>query len=405
MEKYRPIKVRILSGDEKSQKLVLQSCIPFLALKDGARFYYREPPEVSPYSSEDSNERSEERAYQRPIDEKRIKQIKGYIRNSILAEHQGRKVSAIFPTALLLAFKLEGTDFQRDRDNEVTLPQEFYIVDGQHRLKSMIDLYDDVALLGIANTTEDEIIKKFLDDYIFNCTIMLNFDMWEQAQVFADVNFTQKKVNKSLFYDIYGSNYPDNPSDRRNNSIYIAHNLVRFINEKDESPMKGMVKMLGYGEGLVSQACLVEVLMKHIASPQGIWFIDDAPQNGPQSYKYMAVELISYLVAIKETFPGNWPQEGKHISILCRTTGISALIRLMGYISKNRLKDDVKNSLRHSSEYIDRDYINEVKKILVVIKPYESSLFSKDGDFAGTGGKGLENALYKRLTDIIEEKT
>lgn len=33
------MKVNVLSGDENSQKLLLQACVPFMDLKDNARFF------------------------------------------------------------------------------------------------------------------------------------------------------------------------------------------------------------------------------------------------------------------------------------------------------------------------------------------------------------------------------
>lgn len=44
------MKVNVLSGDENSQKLLLQACVPFMDLKDNARFFYREDPSQNPYN-------------------------------------------------------------------------------------------------------------------------------------------------------------------------------------------------------------------------------------------------------------------------------------------------------------------------------------------------------------------
>ena len=34
-------------------------------------------------------------------------------------------------------------------------------------------------------------VKKILEDFQFSCTVLLDFDIWEQGKVFADVNFNQ----------------------------------------------------------------------------------------------------------------------------------------------------------------------------------------------------------------------
>lgn len=70
---------------------------------------------------------------------------------------------------------------------------------------------------------------------------------------------------------------------------------------------------------------------------------------------------------------------------------MGALIRLMGYI---HCLDDFK----------DDNYENIYFKYLNKCKRYQKELFSTEqsGRFCGTGGKGLEGALYKELCCIIE---
>lgn len=102
------MKVNVLSGDEKSQKLLLQACVPFMDLKDNARFFYREDPAQSPYKIYTGKEQE---YYQRKIDENRVKAIKKYISNAILNDYLKQNVAVIFPTAMLLAFTADDTKF------------------------------------------------------------------------------------------------------------------------------------------------------------------------------------------------------------------------------------------------------------------------------------------------------
>lgn len=67
------MKVNVLSGDENSQKLLLQACVPFMDLKDNARFFYREDPSQNPYKLRTGKE---DEYYQRKIDENRVRNIK-----------------------------------------------------------------------------------------------------------------------------------------------------------------------------------------------------------------------------------------------------------------------------------------------------------------------------------------
>lgn len=157
--------------------------------------------------------------------------------------------------------------------------------------------------------------------------------MWEQAQIFANVVFNQKKVNKSLFYDIYGVSIPldDSNSIPRQNEIYLAHELVVFLENDSSSAFNGFVKMLGKGSGYVSQSFLVEAFLKHL-SARGIW--SDAVEmlkRGDQRYKYIAHELLAYMAAVRFTFKSIWPEvvEDKPSSVLCKTTGVGAIIALL----------------------------------------------------------------------------
>jgi len=393
------MKVNVLSGDENSQKLLLQACVPFMDLKDNARFFYREDPSQNPYKLRTGKE---DEYYQRKIDENRVRNIKKYIRTAILKDYRKQNVAVIFPTAMLLAFTIDDTSFSIGDIPDLVMPQDFYIVDGQHRLYSMIKLYEDVS--GFMKTEEDIIVKEYLEKFRFNCTIMMNFDTWEQAQVFAEVNFNQKRVSRSLYYDIYGMNYSEDSTDKEKNFIYISHNLVKFMNTNPDSPFYQKIKMLGSGQGFVSQACMAEALMRHMSSPQGIWFVDLSKISGKPKYRYMAAELIGFYTVVKKCFSDYWPIYMKHRSILSKTTGVGAMIRLMGYIHVRFLNDDIRQGLKESNGYFYEPYINKVENVLSALKDKAENLFSFKGDFSGTGGRGLELALYNRMCEILNEK-
>lgn len=393
------MKAFVLNGDENSQKLILQASIPFTELMSKAQFAYRVNPSDNPYAI--NNESDNDRNYQRTINTERVKGIVKYLKNSIIQDMKGNKVAVIFPTAMLLAFNLEDTNFEIGKECILDLPDdEVYIVDGQHRLYSMITLYNEVSSSFLE---EDKKIKRYLDSYIYNCTLMMNFDMWEQGQVFADVNFKQKPVNKSLYYDIYGIEYPKDDIDRSKNYIYIAHKLVQFMNDNEVSPFYRSIKMLGTGQGFFSQACLAESVMKHMQTPMGIWYVDISNTKSTPDYRYMAVELISFYTCVKRTFDAFWPKDYKHVPIICKTTGIYALTRLMGYIH-NILKDKRKfdfETLKSSKEYVYEPYIKEVSSILEKLLPESADLFGENGKYNGTGGKGLASKLYKKMVEII----
>lgn len=87
------MKVNVLSGDENSQKLLLQACVPFMDLKDNARFFYREDPTQNPYKLRTGKE---DEYYQRKIDENRVRNIKKYIRTAILKDYRKKTLQSSF---------------------------------------------------------------------------------------------------------------------------------------------------------------------------------------------------------------------------------------------------------------------------------------------------------------------
>lgn len=358
------IKGYILNRREDSAQIVLQACIPFTALKNSAQFGYRVNPLDDPYSVSIFGDANVQ--YQRRVDKKRVGEIKEFIKKAILKEKESDSVSVLFPTAMLLAFDYDD-DIIIEKDDmtfKFEFPEVVYIVDGQHRLWSMIDLYDEVSR---QKDNDSEFVKQYLEKFKFNCTLLMNFDMWEQAQVFASVNFKQKAVSKSLYYDIYGMEYHEDENDREKSAMYVAHQIIQELNDNYDSALHGFIKMLGTGRGYVSQSCLADAMIPSILSDQGIWHIDFEALNGERpAYNYMIVEAMSFFNAVAETFPKMWPKHGeKAPSILCKTTGIQVLIRLMGYLHRINRRSLYKMINRKSQGiYISREYQALVKEYL-----------------------------------------
>lgn len=400
------MKATIISGSQDAQKWILQANIPFVKLRNKARFTYMRDPAEDIYDENEPLPRQVD--YQRRIKEDRIKDIINFIKRSIINEKNGEQVSVLFPTAMLLATTLKDeTAYQLGDEIDLTSIfdqlDSFYVVDGQHRLRAMDDLYKDVTENRLLFDDSDTVIKDYLDHYVFNCTILLNFDLWEQAQVFADVNFNQTRVNKSLYFSIYGMNYSKNPSDWSRNYIFIAHRLVKFMNSVETSPLKGCIKMLGTGKGFISQAFFAEALMPFIRSPRGMWYVNPRILNTQPNYRYMAVELISYFDAVKKVLANYWPEGSVHRSILCKTTGVGAMVKLMGYLHQIKMDRELMDDLRNQTKaQVYAPYTDFVIPYLEKLKEEGDYLFDlKNGHFSGTGGKGLEHQLFVSLVNIV----
>ena len=388
--------------DLAANKMVLQSLIPFVSLKDVVLFTHKANPYFSEKLSAKDISESNIKYYQRRVDPSRTKDIREFIRKSILEERHGVSLATLFPSSMILAVSTdesEGNVVEVNADGtcRLTLNTNVFIVDGQHRMMGMITLYNELQH-QLVHTDEDEYVLHYLEQYKFNCTVLVNYDLWEQGQVFVNVNFKMKPVNKSLYYEIFGSEYRENTADQKRNKIFLAHSMTKMLNEHPASPFCGHVKMLGTGDGYVSQAFVVEALLRQFSS-RGLWHFDEDAANFRSSdTSYFAIELLSYFVAIKELFPEYWPlPEARKGTIICKTTGTGALIRLMSMMRSD--EDPIITYLKSCVEQnaVCEEYKNRVIDILSPLKKRAHLLFGSNSEFASSSGQGSEVKLYKRI--------
>jgi DGQHR domain-containing protein len=233
--------MKALELHKKSEKIILLAAVKFSELKNIVRFTQKIN---SGWTTEEErnfdnyNETEGALYYQRPVNIDRVKKLKKHIAANLLDESK-RDTDVLFPSSMILSMDI---NFELQEEGQgivdIVLPKEkdsCLIVDGQHRMKGFKMLYDEL-------TTNEEIAKlKILDDFKFNCTILINYDLWEQAKIFANVNFNQKPVDRSLYYDIFGEIKEESKDDEKN-SLYIAHELGKYLNQSNDSPIRGFVK-------------------------------------------------------------------------------------------------------------------------------------------------------------------
>lgn len=405
------MKTYIQHKDKGGQKLILQALVPFTLLKDTVLFTYRANIAEKGNDKHTQYEASME-YYQRRVDAKRSDEIKNFIRQTILLEMKGAQLATLFPTSMILALSTDEDDkegnslkIEEDGSCQLDMNTNVFIVDGQHRMMGMIKLYDELDRL-VVKTDEDDYVYKYLQNYKFNCTILVNYDLWEQGQVFVNVNFKQKPVNKSLYYEIFGSEYREDSKDWNRNKIYLAHQIAIKLNENPESPFYQKIKMLGTGTGYVSQAFVVESLLRHFKDG-GLWYFnpEDITNEGIYTNCY-AIELISYFVAIKQSFLSYWPkEEEKKGRIICKTTGFGAWVRLMGMMRDDEDKQllcQLKKSADNNT--VCQPYVEHVTRLLKPLLNYAETLFGKNSQFKSSSGQGSEGKLYKKMLFYLQKK-
>lgn len=384
-------------------KMVLQALIPFTELKDTVLFTCKANPNNYPNDDYSLVAQENYKYYQRRIDEKRLFKIESYIRQSILSESKGYSITALFPSSLILAVSEDDGNIIESQNNttcDLTLNRNIFIVDGQHRMMAMKSLYSKLKSALLLNP-DDEVILKYLEDYKFNCVVLVNYDLWEQGQVFVNVNFNQKPVNKSLYYEVFGSQYNEDPNSWKQNHIYLAHNLAKVLNDNQRSPYYNRIKMIGTGRGYISQAFVVEALMRHF-SLNGIWSIYKTTRSKNDDVRYMAVELLSFFTAVHDTFDSFWPRkDDEKGTIICKTTGTGAFVRLMADVH-NDAPEGVLNSLFLDKIEVSEKYYSFAKHLLGRVSEEKTvNLFGEGSPYAGSSGKGSEVKLYKELRSSV----
>ena len=427
-------KFLILNVVEVSQLqngLVFTGKIKFHQLNQIFKLTERKENFVDPFDDSTINNDADSKEFQRQLSSKKLNEIQTYLREEI-AQKKNNKSLGMFPSSVILynrSYELDDLILPENiesliEEQGVTLTEEiiansytekldccFYIldkensdlyklyipnnpnttliVDGQHRFFGTRLLY---------NSIKDEQTKKIVEDFEFIITYLVGFDIYEVGQIFATVNFNQKPVNRSLYYDIFGSAPQTDREGNLQNDIRLAHDLALHLNNSESSPINSMIKLLGKGYGMFSQAFFVSNMLKVFKT--GIWddFLIDYI-NGGNKYRNLASFMKSYLQAIKDCYPSAWPSKtdknGQLVYaayyydyILCKTTGLGAYFRLIKHVYK-RVKDK------------PADYDENIKLIFNKLSNANAELlFSKKGTYGGAGSEGNQDKLYKDLLTI-----
>lgn len=321
----------------------------------------------------------EKSQFQRHLDPKRVDDIKEYL------EKIDNKESSIipFPTPFVLATynAIEDSDFdftkpeerkkyleQANTPDPILEENSIYvnsnsnkmlIVDGQHRFYG---------------------IEKFLDeksnsynDFELIVTFLIGYDIFEQAEVFANINFSQKPVNRSLYYDIFGT------FAEEKNELKFAHNLAVSIT-KNKS-MKNIIRILGTGSGTISLSFFVSTILKHLINKKGnlhsqfLKYKED--KDNDQVLNILSKELGQYFNFFQEKIPEYYPSQMNAMEIFNK------------FMTKKGLEDFIKEFNKKEAENIDSTLI--IKEI------------TKSENTIGKTLKGLSvpNKFYQELKEYF----
>jgi DGQHR domain-containing protein len=117
-------------------------------------------------------------------------------------------------------------------------------IDGQHRLLALHADIDNIK--GEEFTVPAIIFDRLPEDHV--------------VQMFVTINAKHTRLNASHLVSLSGRQL------YRDEALAAAHDVVRALNDREDSPLHNEIKLLGVGHGRVAQAPLAQELKKLFAS-------------------------------------------------------------------------------------------------------------------------------------------
>ena len=113
-------------------------------------------------------------------------------------------------------------------------------IDGQHRLLALHADIDNIR--GQDFTVPAVIFDRLPEDHV--------------VQMFVTINAKHTRLNPSHLVSLSGRQL------YRDDTLAAAHDVVRALNEREDSPLHGEIKLLGVGRGHVAQAPIAQEFKK-----------------------------------------------------------------------------------------------------------------------------------------------
>ena len=241
---------------------------------------------------------SSEKAYQRQIIRRKIDELVQYYEQC----RQARDLPSI-PGAVIiscdekLTFQAAGED---SRVGILKVPEREGIlraIDGQHRL---LALHADIErFAGEEFSVPAIIFDRLPEDHV--------------VQMFVTINAKHTRLNASHLVSLSGRQL------YRDENLATAHDVVRALNDREDSPLYDEIKLLGVGRGRVAQAPLAQELKKLFSSD--VFTARRAGDMHEESRKF----FVNYFKQIALVFGGAW--NGRKYSIRS-ASALRAFIRV-----------------------------------------------------------------------------
>ena len=306
-----------------------------------------------------------EAAFQRPMIRKKIRELVQYYLDCQEAQNLPAIPGAVIMiTESRLHFSPVGKNPNLGMLQIPEDPGILRCLDGQHRLLALS-----------AQTGKD--VEIDVPAVVFD-----SLDPRQTVELFVTINAKHTRLNPSHLISLAGRRLYTDPHQA------LAHDIIRRLNEEEDSPLRGDIKILGVGKGKVSQASLADEmgdLFSNIEKIGGANRFKEFEQNGKRFF-------LNYFKAIQGLFPKAWA--GRKYSI---KTG--AALRAFVRVSP----DVMARSKELKNDPFDHFGIREA------IKPWGERIgeerFETDGEWRKklTGGtRGTVDLLARELRDGIK---
>lgn len=241
---------------------------------------------------------SNERAYQRQIIRRKIDELVQYYEQC----RQARDLPSI-PGAVIISCdeRLKFVESEVDsRLGVLKVPEREGIlraIDGQHRL---LALHADIErFAGEPFSVPAIIFDRLPEDHV--------------VQMFVTINAKHTRLNPSHLVSLSGRQL------YRDEALATAHDVVRALNDRDDSPLCGQIKLLGVGRGKVAQAPLAQELKRVLATDIFNTRRTADPHDDARRF------FVNYLKQVAVVFGAAW--NGRKYSIRS-ATALRAFVRV-----------------------------------------------------------------------------
>src|SRR3970282_2316788 len=179
-------------------------------------------------------------------------------------------------------------------------------IDGQHRL---LALHADIDRFGQEEFAVPAIIfDRLPEDHV--------------VQMFVTINAKHTRLNPSHLVTLSGRQL------YRDDNLAAAHDVVRALNDREDSPMHMEIKLLGVGRGRVAQAPLAQELKKLFASEAF-----GPGRKGEEFREESKKFFVNYLKQVAQVFTAAWG--GRKYSIKS-ATALRAFVRVAPEVVRRR---------------------------------------------------------------------